>query len=68
MWDYIYYSLYLDKIDTSDHNAIENISRERYIQNEPYMSIGERLSVLQNAYLVYTQLLRSYIIENKTRG
>lgn len=32
MWDYIYYSLYLDKIDTSDHNAIE-----KYIQRKVYL-------------------------------
>lgn len=24
MWNYIYYSIYLDHIDTSDHNAIES--------------------------------------------
>jgi len=24
MWSYIYYSIYLDQIDTSDHNAIES--------------------------------------------
>ena len=24
MWDYIYYSIYLDTIDISDHNAIES--------------------------------------------
>ena len=23
MWNYIYFSIYLDQIDTSDHNAIE---------------------------------------------
>ena len=23
MWNYIYYSLYLDNIDTGDHNAIQ---------------------------------------------
>ena len=23
MWDYVYYSLYLDSIDTGDHNAIQ---------------------------------------------
>ena len=23
MWDYVYYSLYLDNIDTGDHNAIQ---------------------------------------------
>ncbi len=23
MWAYIYYSIYLDQVDTSDHNAIE---------------------------------------------
>ncbi len=29
MWDYIYYSIYLDQIDVSDHNAIEQfVSRE----------------------------------------
>ena len=24
MWDYIYFSIYLEQIDTSDHNAIES--------------------------------------------
>jgi len=24
MWDYIYFSIYLDHIDISDHNAIES--------------------------------------------
>ena len=24
MWDYIYFSIYLEQIDISDHNAIEN--------------------------------------------
>ena len=24
MWDYIYFHLYLERIDTSDHNAIES--------------------------------------------
>ena len=24
MWDYIYFSIYLDQIDISDHNAIES--------------------------------------------
>ncbi len=29
MWNYIYYSIYLDQIDISDHNAIEQfVSRE----------------------------------------
>ena len=23
MWNYVYYSLYLDNIDTGDHNAIQ---------------------------------------------
>ncbi len=23
MWDYVYYSLYLDSIDTGDHTAIQ---------------------------------------------
>ena len=29
MWAYIYYSLYLDQIDTSDHNAIEKYIYEK---------------------------------------
>ena len=28
MWTYIYYSIYLDTIDTSDHNAIEKFVYE----------------------------------------
>ncbi len=29
MWDYIYYSIYLDQIDVSDHNAIEKFVFEQ---------------------------------------
>ena len=29
MWMYVYYSIYLDQIDTSDHNAIEKYVYEK---------------------------------------
>lgn len=29
MWDYVYYSLYVDKIDTGDHNAIQKYVYEK---------------------------------------
>lgn len=29
MWAYVYYSIYLDQIDTSDHNAIEKYVYEK---------------------------------------
>ena len=29
MWNYVYYSLYLDSIDTGDHNAIQKYVYER---------------------------------------
>ena len=29
MWDYVYYSLYLDSIDTGDHNAIQKYVYEQ---------------------------------------
>ena len=29
MWMYVYYSIYLDQIDTSDHNAIEKYAYEK---------------------------------------
>ena len=29
MWAYVYYSIYLDQIDTSNHNAIEKYVYER---------------------------------------
>ena len=29
MWMYVYYSIYLDQIDTSNHNAIEKYVYEK---------------------------------------
>ena len=31
MWNYVYYSLYLDSIDTGDHNAIQ-----KYVYEQVY--------------------------------
>ena len=28
MWDYVYYAMYLDGIDTGDHNAIQKYVHE----------------------------------------
>ena len=35
MWMYVYYSIYLDQIDTSNHNAIE-----KYVYEKVSSSIG----------------------------
>lgn len=32
MWDYIYFSIYLDQIDTSDHNAIQKFVYDQVIR------------------------------------
>ncbi|XP_019851941.1 PREDICTED: inositol 1,4,5-trisphosphate receptor type 3-like [Amphimedon queenslandica] len=34
MWDYVYYSLYLDNIDTGDHNAIQKYVYELISEND----------------------------------
>jgi inositol 1,4,5-triphosphate receptor type 1 len=34
MWDYVYYSLYIDSIDTGDHNAIQKYVHELIIDND----------------------------------
>ena len=33
MWSYIYYSIYLDQVDESDHNAIEKYVYSQVIAN-----------------------------------
>ena len=34
MWTYVYYSIYLDQIDTSNHNAIEKYVYEKVSVNK----------------------------------
>ena len=38
MWAYIYYSLYLDQIDISDHNAIEKYIYKKVLATISHMS------------------------------
>lgn len=33
MWDYVYYSLYVDTIDTGDHNAIQKYVYEKVLSS-----------------------------------
>lgn len=41
MWAYVYYSIYLDQVDTSNHNAIE-----KYVYNKvmSYIILKEKES------------------------
>ena len=32
MWNYIYFTLYLDSVNTSDHNALEKYLYERTVK------------------------------------
>ena len=49
MWDYIYFYLHLEKIDTSDHNAIES-----YVYNQV---VNLATTVLLYYTYVYISLL-----------
>ena len=33
MWDYVYYSMYIDNIDTGDHNAVQKYVYEKVGKN-----------------------------------
>jgi len=46
MWDYIYFYLYLEKIDISDHNALESYAHHKvrlsilFIANKNYIELN----------------------------
>ena len=50
MWDYVYYSFYLDSIDTGDHNAIQKYVYEQVsiIRIITYINFVVILTVLYN--------------------
>ncbi len=45
MWNYVYYSVYLDSIDTGDHNAIQKYVHEKVGFND-YIIIINLLSII----------------------
>ena len=61
MWNYIYYSLYLDRIDISDYNAIES-----YVYNQVKFYWGySRITEIKDGDTGYFPLFKARSLQDK---
>lgn len=58
MWKYIYFSIYLDTIDTSDHNAIEKYAYE--MVSDLYCHNNNILPHSSHVYRLIKEILNSF--------
>lgn len=57
MWDYVYYSLYLDNIDTGDHNAIQKYVYEQVSTIIEYCHYYQNLATL----VIYQYQIQKFV-------